>query len=152
VKAVPKKKERRRRSTHLELLGGVSSDALRRIRETAARADLPLERVFRDVIAIGVSVVSDPQESPYHSLIAFRSGLASKQAELEDVEQSRVTPAVGPPFEGGNRDDQGNESVMAIPATDPAFATDSTQDGLDNDVERSGQWTEDEKVDAVVVE
>jgi hypothetical protein len=137
----------------LELLGGVSSDALRRIRETAARADLPLERVFRDVIAIGVSVFSDPQESPYHSLIAFRSGLASKQAELEqDVEQSRVTPAVGPPFEGGNRDDQRNESVMAVPATDPTRETDSAQDRPGNDVERSGQWTEDETLDGMAIE
>lgn len=135
---------RRPRSTHLELLGGVSSDALRRIRDTAQKADLPLERVFRDVVAIGVSVVSDPEESPYQSLIAFRAGLATKQAELEHVEQRESAPEFEPTLRGGDSTLDFRESVMAVPPADTAGETGNDQDRSDDALERPGQWIENE--------
>lgn len=135
-------KKERHRATHLELLGGVNSDALRRIRDTAQKADLPIERVFRDVVAIGVSVVSDPLESPYQSLIAFRAGLATKQAEQEHVIQREPAPEAGAVDAERVTLDLG-QSVLEIPAEDSAEAESADQSGSLDALERPGQWTED---------
>ena len=117
-------------------MGGVPADVLRRIREIAQKADLPTERVFRDVLAVGVSVITDPAESPYTSLIAFRSGLNAKQAELENdgqsVPESKAVPDTGqrgpsPPI---------GESVLAD-AFEPETA-ERVSSGEDEEPDRAG--------------
>lgn len=142
-KMKPKKTERRR-STHLELLGGVPADTLRTIREVAQRADLPLERVFRDILAIGVSVVSDAQESPYQSLIAFRAGLADKQAHAQDAHAFTRNIETATGGELAERTLGGG----ALLTLDPQGLTVPDAEGLaqrlDHAFERSGQLSSDE--------
>lgn len=137
----------RARSSNLELLGGVPADALRRLKEIAAAADLPLQRVFRDVVAIGVSVVSDPLESPYQSLIAFRAGLAQKQAEYEHVAGTKGTPAgqARDSLEPRKEPEPGGVLLTLAPEhlTVPD-EQDSTSDGSNDAFERPGFESEDQ--------
>jgi hypothetical protein len=145
---------RKNRSSNLELLGGVSAGALRRIRDIAARADLPLERVFRDVVAIGVSVVSDPSESPYQSLIAFRSGLAAKQEELEKESATEPHEPVGSRSTG----EQAGDRILAEAPDDEDIGDTLSRrsgpdgTGFDDAALEPGQWPQDEAGDAVFSE
>jgi hypothetical protein len=138
----PKKKER---PTNLELLGGVPADTLRRVREIAGKADLPVARVFRDILAIGVSVVADPVESPYQSLIAFRVGLASKQAELENGEQDTTAPKVRrDPGSGTGGAGEPPVAGETLESDIPDFEAGADQDRSGDVDERSGQLTQSE--------
>ena len=125
------------------------SDALRRIRDIAQKADLACERVFRDVLAIGVSVISDPAESPYTSLIAFRSGLQAKQAELEHDGQSIPESKALPDTGGRSPGPPIGQSVLADSFEPEATEGVSEQPeepdraGLDLALERSGLETQD---------
>jgi hypothetical protein len=122
---------------------------LRRIRDIADKADLSLERVFRDVLAIGVSVISDPAESPYTSLIAFRSGLQAKQAELEHDGQSVPASKAVPDTGLGSPSPSIGQSVLADSFDQEAQNLSSGGDegpdraGLDVIDERSGLETQD---------
>lgn len=139
-----KKKERRKRSTALEVLGGVSLPTLRTLKEIAAQADLPLARVFRDVVAIGVSVVSDPLESPYGSLIAFRAGLAQKQAELLGNAHLRSDSAVETRREPGHGEP--DSGVLLTPDSEGLTlpGEETLEERSSDALERSGFGSEDE--------
>lgn len=91
TKNIKNVKATKHRSTNLELLGGVPLESLRLIREVALSADLPISRVFCDVLAIGISVITDPGQSPYTGLIAFREGLFTKQEELNVTRRAAGT-------------------------------------------------------------
>jgi hypothetical protein len=145
-----KEASKRHRSSNLELLGGVSGEALRAIRETAGRACLPLERVFADVVAIGVSVVTDPHESPYTSLIAFRTELALRQQHgFSQTEHSSVETATGEhPGPGGPGPDAGERTLGQEPDAVAGTGFDQGQSDLAGPgviVEQRGLWSQDQE-------
>lgn len=151
-----KQKPTRTRRSNLELLGGVPTEALEALRKTAKEADLPLVRVFRDALEIGLSVVADPEESPYAGLITFRNTLKSKALTRDGTERPRLptgersgairetTEAIGPgsPYYDAGAGDMG-EALDAESSRDVAtIAEGPIAEGSDNAGERSRQWPE----------
>jgi hypothetical protein len=53
--------------------------SIKELKRISDEADLPLNRVFKDVIEAGLSVYADPETSPYQSLINFRKTLQQKR-------------------------------------------------------------------------
>jgi hypothetical protein len=142
------------RKTNLDLLGGVPHEVLRLLRATALRADLPLSRVFQDVLAIGLNVISDPQESPYSGLISFRESLEIKQKGYA-TERTPGPPESSEASRFGGAGVQAWDSDLGEAIHEPGPGSMATgvaatdRDGPSDAVERPGLETSDEEADAV---
>jgi hypothetical protein len=136
-----KKRERR---TNLEALGGGSGEVLKVLRTTAREAELPLERVFRDCLAIGISVIGNPETSPYTSLITFRHELATHSKRDADRAPESGGPSQLPGF------DDLAETVHDASLADAGEGERTDAEGPGDALERSGLQSTDGTLNEVL--
>jgi len=105
--------ERRRRRSNLEMLK-LPVGAMKTMKDVADAADLPVDRVFKDVVQIGLVVVAG-ESSPYSSMIEFRKTL-NETAKV--ARNGRGTGSSQPIWEGElatGYDEEDSVSSPAIP-------------------------------------
>lgn len=131
--------EKRHRRSNLEILK-LPTGAMRVMKDIAGSADLPVDRVFKDVIEAGLAVIRNPESSPYESMIQFRKTL--HEHKNVESETKGISPALG---RGNSTDQSTGEREMAARSDEEDYSAPGAVSGLagrEPDEERSGDADE----------